>query len=361
MHRLALTKPDGRQLWLYAREPLSVASGPVPVPDTGRAIPEPHVRWHPLEAEWVIYAAHRQGRPLSASGGSGFDPLAPTRDPRHPTEVPEGNWEVAVFENRFPSLTRHASAISAMPHVATAAAVGRAEVIVFGQDETTSLGTLGDDRIALVLDVLAERTRLLAAQDIRYVLPFENRGPEMGVTLPHPHGQIYGYGFIPARQARQTIILRDHLHRAGRDLAGDIAEAELEAGLRVIDRRGRAVSFVPAFARFPYEIWVLPLVPASDLTELSASVLDDVAAVLGAALRRLDALWSRPMPYLLTVNQRPCDGEKHPEWRVRVEIWPIRRSADKLKYLAGTELAAGVFASDVLPEEAAAALRRALP
>ncbi len=361
MHRAEFEKPDGRKLWLFAREQIWTAQGPVPVPGGPAVVAQPHMRWNPFDGEWVIYAAHRQARPSTDPRSQDINPLAPTRDPMRPTELPNGNWQVAVFENRFPSLTAATDVVAPVQGALAAPAVGRAEVIVFGQDENTSLGLLGDDRIALVLEVIAERTLALAAEGVRYVLPFQNRGAEMGVTLSHPHGQIYGYGFVPARQARQSALLRAHLGRVGADLAGAVAHAEIEAGLRVIDRREEAVSFVPPFARFPYEIWVVPLVPARDLAELPPAALRDIAAVLGAALRRLEGLWQRPMPYLLTVNQRPFDNDDHAEWRVRIEIWPLLRASAKLKFLAGTELAAGVFASDVVPEPAAAALRAVAP
>lgn len=357
MHRSNFQKPDGRRLWLYGRRAIEVAEPVAPVPDAGRVHPASHLRWHPIDGEWVIYAAHRQQRPLTAPGAVAANPLAPTLDPSQPTELPRGRWDVAVFENRFPSLSADPGL---PPHIAgaqVASAMGGAEVIVFAQDATTPLGRLGTEHIALVLEVIAERTQSLAAQGARYVLPFENRGAEMGVTLHHPHAQIYAYGFLPGRQARALKHLRAHLAQTGRDLVSDIVASTLADGTRLLDSSGAAVSLVPAFARFPYEVWVVPRRHAPNLASLDAGELHDVAAALGAALRRLDGLWSRPMPYLMTINQAPPDGEPHPEWTVRIEIWPVRRAADKLKYLAGTELGAGVFASDVLPEEAAARLR----
>lgn len=357
MHRAEFMKPDGRRLWLYGRGPISVRGDAAPVPDGQSVVPHPHMRWHPLEGEWVIYAAHRQRRPVDATARRASNPLAPTTDPTCPTELPAGDWDVAVFENRFPSLTWQPTPLPDVPETSVAPAKGSAEVIVFSQDPQASLGHLDDRRIETVLRVIAERTCALAAQGACYVLPFENRGEEMGVTLHHPHAQIYAYGFVPVRQARMVAQLVAYRSANRRDLVGDLAARSLEGEARAIDVRQGAVSFVPAFARFPYEIWITPRRHAPDLASLDESELRDMAAVLGAALRRLDGLWSRPMPYLLSVNQAPFDGQPHPEWTLRIEIWPIRRSPDKLKYLAGTELAAGVFASDVLPEEAAQALK----
>lgn len=356
MHRAEFVKSDGRKLWLYGREPIELASG-VPVPEGDRLAPRAHMRWHPLEGEWVIYASHRQGRPVTSSAGSVSNPLAPTTDPEKPTELPAGNWAVGVFENRFPSLTLEPSPLPRIPNTCVGPAKGVAEVVVFSQDPSTPLGSLGRDRIAMILAVMAERSRELAAQGARYVLPFENRGAEMGVTLHHPHAQIYAYHFLPARQSRTMAQLAAYRSANNRDLVFDLVCRELEEGIRAIDVRPRAASFVPPYARFPYEIWITPRRHVPDLSSLAPEEIDDLAVVLGCALRRLDALWSRPMPYLLSINQAPCDGEPHLEWTVRLEVWPIRRAPDKLKFLAGTELGAGVFASDVLPEEAAQALR----
>jgi UDPglucose--hexose-1-phosphate uridylyltransferase len=228
---------------------------------------------------------------------------------------------------------------------------------VFSQDGKTSLGHLPPANAALILQVMADRTRDMAAAGVGYVLPFENRGVEMGVTLHHPHAQIYGYDFIPDYQHRIGQRLALHQREHGRDLVVDIALRERSLGIRMVAARDRAAAFVPAFARFPYETWLIPSRPAPDIASLADREIDDLASLLQEVLRRLDRLWERPMPYLLTVNQAPPDRDRYPGWTVRVEIWPIRRAANKLKFLAGTELGTGVFASDMLPEDAATKLR----
>ena len=151
--------------------------------------------------------------------------------------------------------------------------------------------------------------------------------------------------------------LKDHYKSSGRDLVSNLAVAERDRQVRVVASRGNAVAFVPPFGRFPYETWVVPTRSVPDLAGLSETDRGDIAFCLSQALRRLDRLWNRPMPYLMTVNQAPSDEGPHPEWTVRIEICPIRRAPDKLKFLAGTELGAGVFANDIAPEAAAATLR----
>ena len=262
-----------------------------------------------------------------------------------------------MFENRFPSMTLSPGAPPDIPAVGVAPAFGSCEVVVYAQDAGTSFGGLGVERVALVLDVWADRTREMKAAGIGYVLPFENRGVEMGVTLHHPHGQIYGYGYVPARRARALQAMRDHGIGAHGNLVSSLVEHERGAKVRLVAETGGAVALVPPFARFPYETWVIPRRPAAHLAALDAAGRNDLAAMLCEALRRLDGLFGPPMPYLLTVNQAPTAGSHYPEWTLWVAIQPIRRAPGKLKYLAGTELGADVFASDVLPEAAAAALR----
>ncbi len=353
MHRAEYLKPDGRRLWLYGRSPPWI--GAVPSPSSEPVTVQTHLRRDPIRDEWVIYATHRQNRTFLPAAAE--DPLAPTTDPQHPTELPSGDYEVAVFDNRFPSLSLNAGPPPPIVGVETAPGLGSCEVIVFSKDGSASLGELPLDHISLIFEVWADRTQYLQQAGLAYVLPFENRGIEIGATLQHPHGQIYAYGFLPQRQANIMQRLRGHYHRTGRDLVADLASSERDLGIRLIAEQGGAAGFTSPFGRFPYETWVVPTRPASYLAELTEPERIDMAFVLSQVLRRLDRLWDRPMPYLMTVNQAPSDGQAHPEWTLWIEICPIRRAADKLKFLAGTELGAGVFANDVTPEAAAAALR----
>jgi UDPglucose--hexose-1-phosphate uridylyltransferase len=354
MHCAEYVKRDGRRLWLYGRAaPAPV--GPMPSPFDTPAAVNTHLRHHPILREWVIYAAHRQDRTFLPPAHS--DPLSPTSDSAHPTELPAGDYEVAVFENRFPSLVPEPGPAPPLDGVVVAPALGACEVVVFAQDAQTSLGELSLDRICLIIEVWADRTRALQRAGMSYVLPFENRGAEMGVTLLHPHGQIYAYGFVPQLQARAVEALKEHYLATGRDLVADLALAERERQIRVVAGRGGVVAFAPPFGRFPYETWIAPTRSVPDVAGLTADERIDLAFTLSQVLRRLDGLWARPMPYLMTVNQAPSDGVPHPEWTVRIEIFPIRRAVDKLKFLAGTELGTGVFANDILPERAAADLR----
>jgi UDPglucose--hexose-1-phosphate uridylyltransferase len=355
MHCIALKKPDGRDLTLYSREPLC-ENFTAPSPSGEALHGSPHLRWHPLRGEWITYAAYRQDRTFLPPPE--YNPLAPTRDSAHPTEVPQGAWDVAVFDNRFPSLTLDAAAAPELI-VPAAPGCGKCEVVVFTQDPASSLGALPLEHIELVLEVWADRTiRLGAHPEIKYVLPFENRGPEVGVTLHHPHGQIYAYPLVPPVPAllqenalayferNRSVLLRDHIQR------------EIEEGTRLLYRGEHAVAFVPVCARYPYEVWVAPFEPVGTFGALSDPARSDLARALKTVLLKFDGLWQRPFPYLMAWYQAPTDGKPHPESHLHAEFYPPYRTRDKLKYLAGTEIAAGFFAMDALPEDKARELQQ---
>ena len=353
-HTLRLTKPDGRQLSLYSREPLD-ASLQAPSPFLEPLHANPHLRWHPLRGEWIAYAAHRQDRTFLPPPE--YNPLAPTRDPANPTEVPSGQWDVAVFDNRFPALSLQAAQAPDLI-IDTAPATGHCEVVVFTQDAGSSLGALPLSHIELLLKVWADRTVEVGGRDeIAYVLPFENRGREVGVTLHHPHGQIYAYPSVPAVPARMQQQAQTYFETNGQGLLEDLIQLELDEGNRIIYRGPHAVAFVPACARYPYEVWVAPIEPVARFDGLSDAQRVDLARALKTVLLKYEGLWQRPFPYLMAWYQAPTDGLEHPESHLHAQFYPPYRTPDKLKYLAGTELAAGWFAMDALPEDKARELQ----
>lgn len=354
MHVLDLTKPDGRSLTLYGRNALE-APGSAPSPFQQPLDANPHLRWHPLRAEWVTYAAHRQERTFLPPPD--YNPLAVTTDDARPTELPGGNWDVAVFDNRFPSLslTAHDPPALAVP---SAPGTGKCEVVVYTQNPAASLSALPLDHLELLLSVWGNRTKRLAATGtIAYVLPFENRGVEVGATLHHPHGQIYAYPSIPPVPARMQHTALEHFERHRNGVLQQLIVAELAAEERIIFRGDHAVAFVPACARYPYEVWIAPIEPVALFSALSDAQRADLARALKTVLMKYDGLWKRPFPYVMAWYQAPTDGEAHPEAHLHAEFFPPYRSRDKLKYLAGTELAAGFFAMDALPEDKARELQ----
>lgn len=356
MYKQSLKKPDGRSLYLYSRQPIDPSlTAPSPSP-TPVAVSGSHMRWHPLRGEWVAYAGHRQNRTFLPP--KEFNPLAVTRGPENPTELPAGAYDMAVFDNMFPTLSLGAAQAPQLAGLPTMLALGACEVVVFTQDANTSLGKLPLDQVALLLEVWADRVRDLGSKaDIQYVMPFENRGVEVGVTLHHPHGQIYAYPFVPPVPARSHEQQRRYHEEQGRTLLGAFIARELSERQRILYEGQDAVAFVPACARYPYEVWVAPKQPRALLSDLDERERRDLARALKTVLLKYDGLWQRPFPYLMVLQQAPTDGRPHPEAHLYFEFSPPYRSKDRLKYLAGTELGAGLFANDSLPEEKAKELQ----
>jgi UDPglucose--hexose-1-phosphate uridylyltransferase len=349
MYKRRLTKPDGRGLLLYGRAPIP---GDIiaPSPAAGGSVkPNAHLRWHPLRGEWVAYAHHRQNRTFLPPPE--YNPLAPTMDDANPTEVPAGNWDVAVFENLFPTLTLAAHDPPDLD-VPTAPGKGVCEVIVFTQDASSSLGRLPLWHIEMLIDVWADRYEELGAKaEIQYVYPFENRGVEVGVTLHHPHGQLYAYPFVPPVPARELENQRAYLSSHGRGLVEDLVARELADGVRVLYAGAHAAAFMPICARYSYEVWVAPIRAAASFAALTRDERRDFARAMKTVLMKFDALWDRPFPYILAFHQAPTDGADHPEAHLHAEFYPAYRMPGRLKYLAGSEIGAGVFTADTLPEQ----------
>jgi UDPglucose--hexose-1-phosphate uridylyltransferase len=348
MHKRVLRKPDGRDLVLYARQPLP-DDLEAPSPSQTPHAPSPHLRWHPLRGEWVSYAGHRQHRTFLPPDE--YNPLAPGRSPEHPTEVPPGPWDVAVFENLFPAFARTAHDPPELS-VPTAPALGQCEVVVFTQDPKATLGTLSLCHLELLIDVWADRYEELGRHaNIEYVFPFENRGVEVGVTLHHPHGQIYAYPFVPPLPARELEQQRAHYERHGRGLLEDFVAREVAEGARIIYGGPHAAAFMPICARYSYEVWIAPHRPAPSFATLTPDERRDFARALKTVLLKYDGLWNKPFPYILAFHQAPTDGTPHPEAHVHAEFYPAYRMPGRLKYLAGSEIGAGVFTADTVPED----------
>lgn len=361
MHRRVLTKADGRKLILYSSRPISDDPIDVPSPPEESATgANPHLRYHPLRGEWVTYAAYRQDRTFLPQDD--YNPLEPMRDRSRPTELPAGDhYEVAVFENRFPALSDSAHDAPAAMIVDTLPATGVCEVVVFTQDPGSSLGALPVCHIDLILQVWADRCLELGHRDsVRYVMPFENRGVEVGVTLHHPHGQIYAYPFVPPLLERETRQQADYfMSHHGANLLRDLIAAELKEDRRVIYRGEHAIAWVPVFARYAYEVWIAPIqAVAPSLSSLDSGARQDFARAMKTVLLKYDALWNRPFPYVMVLHQAPTDDRDHPEWQMHMEFYPPYRTPDRLKFLAGSEIGAGMFTSDSLPEEKAAELQK---
>jgi len=355
---------DGRELFYYDRATGQDRTAVDLREDLPQAQISSEMRWNPLLRDYAVVAGHRQNRTYKPPDG--LCPLCPSRDGMH-TEVPAADYEVVVFENRFPSFSLGSADTvpwRADPPFASGPAAGRCEVVCFTSDHNTPFAELPPERVRTVIEAWADRTSALAAVDsVEYVFCFENRGEAIGVTLSHPHGQIYAYPFVPPRFFKEGQALQHHLERTGRCLQCDLIKAECGDGVRVVRESEHWVAYVPFAARWPYEVRLAPRRHVPDLPSLDDAERDDLARAYLAVLRAFEGLFDDPTPYIAGWQQAPVRKPVDPDrgvWHLAAEVFTIQRSAGKLKYLAGSESGAGVWINDVAPEAAAARLRSAL-
>jgi len=348
---------DGRELFYFDSEAGQDRSAPDLRTDLLETETSSEVRWNPLFRDYAVIAGYRQTRTYRPPAD--LCPLCPSREGRY-TEVPAGDYEVAVFENRFPSFSLKAAATVPIVDVApfqSGPGDGRCEVVSFSSVHDDSFAHLSPTRVRTVIDAWADRTEALGAIDsIDYVFCFENRGEEIGVTLSHPHGQIYGYPFVPPRFFKAAESARRHRERTGDCMQCRLLGEELAVGERIVTQSAGWVAYVPFAARWPYEVRVVPRQHVPDLPALDSGLRDDLATVYLDVLQRFDRLFDSPAPYIAAWQQAPVRQDRD-VWHVAAEIFTIRRAPGKLKYLAGSESGAAVWINDVSPEDAAARLR----
>lgn len=326
------------------------------------AAPIGELRHDALKDDWVAVAAHRQSRTFMPP--KELCPLCPTSvdaDTQYLTEIPEADYQVVVFDNRFPALTRPPDGFVVNAPLGVqlepTLAAGKCEVVCFSSDHSASFRDLNESQVRVVLEAWKDRTRVLAElSDVVHVFPFENRGEEIGVTLPHPHGQIYGYSYLPMTVKTMMRAAVAFFEQTGLVLMDEIVAREIRDEMRVIAQNSEWVAYVPYAARYPYEFHVAPLRSVMRLPDLDETASASFGEVYLEALRRLDGVFGVDMPYIAAWHQAPL-VEGAEQMRLHLQVTSIRRSADKIKYLAGSESAMGAFLGDVTPEAAAAAMR----
>lgn len=326
-------------------------------------------RWHPLREEWVIVAAHRQRRPWVGETVSAAVPAAPAHDPA--CTLCPGNSRVSgavnapyattfVFDNDHPCVGDGApgEVVAPPPPYRAAPAVGVARVVCFSPRHDLTLAEMPRADIAAVVELWRAQTRELGARpEVRQVLCFENKGELVGVSNPHPHGQIYATSFVWKTLEIALAASVRHRRDTGRGLMADIIRAEQQDGGRVLHEDEHVIAFVPYFARYSYEVYVVPKRRVAHVYELTEPEVDALAGALSAVTVRFDNLWRLSFPYVQVLHQAPTDGGDHDAFHFFISFHPPLRQPKLLKYLAGPEIGGGNFVSDTAPEATAAELR----
>ncbi len=309
------------------------------------------LRYNPITGEWVIVSTATQSRPVRPSKVS--CPICPGGAEFLDVE----DYDLVSFENRYPSLRRDAPEpdFKEKGPFRKERALGVCEVVVYTSDHESSLPEMPLKQIVKLVKMWKSRTRELYMEDfVRYVFIFENRGKEVGASLPHPHGQIYAFPFLPPRIERKISAMRKWQEERGRCPICEIVESEKE---RVVYENDTFMAVVPFYARFPYEVHVYPKRHVASLLELSQKEEEDFAKALKVVTMKYDALFQEEFPYMMMLFQAPLWSEYEHLFHFHVEFNPPKRSKDKLKWMASVETGTWAFINPVLPEDAAKALR----
>ncbi|MFD5313626.1 galactose-1-phosphate uridylyltransferase [Streptomyces ardesiacus] len=348
MKKTSTRLADGRELVYYDLRDDTVRDA-VDRRPLERTVTTSEVRRDLLLGDSVAVASHRQGRTYHPPADQ--CPLCPS-DGERLSEIPDSSYDVVVFENRFPSLAGDS---------------GRCEVVCFTSDHDASFADLTEEQARLVLDAWTDRTSELShLPSVEQVFCFENRGAEIGVTLGHPHGQIYAYPFTTPRTALMLRSLAAHKDATGGENLFDAVLAEELSGERVVLESEHWAAFVPYAAHWPYEVHLYPKRRVPDLLGLDEAARTEFPHVYLELLRRFDRIFGEgepPTPYIAAWHQAPFghleefDGVTRDDFALHLELFTIRRTSGKLKFLAGSESGMNVFINDVPPERAAERLR----
>ncbi|MFT5125682.1 MAG: UDPglucose--hexose-1-phosphate uridylyltransferase [Kiritimatiellia bacterium] len=317
----------------------------------------------------MVISAHRQGRPWLGDRVAHASSETPIYDSdcyfcpgnaRISGAVNSDYQQVFVFDNDHPCVSMDAPtpATPTSPLYLSQPALGVSRVVCFSPRHDLTLAEMPAADIDRVLEAFQEQFLELAAMEpVRHLLMFENKGSVVGVSNPHPHGQIYATSFVFKHIENEVRTSRDHYEQTGRVILADILEAELSDGRRIIWADEHTIVFIPWFARYAHEVFIAPRETVPHIAGLSEAARKSLAEALRVTLIKLDNLWQMPFPYIMTFHQAPTDGAAYPFFHFHIEFQPPLRQPNLLKYLAGPEIGGGNYLNDTAPEATAAELK----
>ena len=312
------------------------------------------LRWHPLIKDWVMIASHRQNRPQMPKNWCPFCPGS--------GKVPD-EFEVYKYDNDFPALSQDPPVPDdvATEIYKTAEAYGKCEVILYSPEHTITLPELSLDHVKKLVDLWTERFIEIKKDDkIKYVFIFENRGDVVGVTMPHPHGQIYGYPFIPKKLELEIEACKEHFEAKNSCLFCDMVKDELQFQKRVIFENEDFLVYLPFFVEYPYGVYIASKNHKQNLDQFTESEKLNLAKTVRETVGTLDALFNTQFPYMMCMHQAPVNsGDFSDYYHFHIEFFPPMRAADKQKFNASSETGAWAHCNPTAPEDKAEELREA--
>lgn len=311
------------------------------------------LRYDPLTNDWIMIASHRQNRPQMPKDWCPFCPGS--------GKVPD-DFDVLEYDNDFPALSQNPPVpddVAAGPYK-TAPCHGKCEVILYSKEHTVTLPKLPLPHVRKLVDLWCERHNIISADEkIKYVFIFENRGEVVGVTMPHPHGQIYGYPFIPKKLELECASMKKHKKETGKCLICDMMETEISEKKRIIFENEDFVVFIPFFSAYPYGLYIVSKAHKQYITEFTEREKDNLAAAIKNAAGTLDSLFDYTFPYMMCMHQAPVNSGDVSDFHFHIEFYPPMRSRDKQKFNASSETGAWAHCNPTCPEEKAEELRAA--
>jgi UDPglucose--hexose-1-phosphate uridylyltransferase len=342
MHKRIFKRNDGNNLLLFGNN-LHKEKNTKELEIT--QISSPHLRWNPAREEWVSYSSERTNR--TAFPPKEYCPFCPSGNLNFPTEIPFKNFEIAVFPNRWASFNTHNN-VTEITNIITKPSKGHCEVVVYSSSHLDTVAEMPIERVILLTETWIDRYKnLIPRDDIAYVMPFENRGVECGVTLHHPHGQIYCYPYLPPVIEKEVSSFQKENFIIS--MMQNLEEKYF------VYQDDNVIAAVPPFARYAYEIWIMPKKQKAGPWQFNKEEIKSFSNCLQKVVKGYDSFLQKKCPYIMGMHAAP--NLQDDTFHFHVEFYPPLRSGDKPKILAGSESMAGVFIMDVLPEESAIALR----
>ena len=312
------------------------------------------LRWHPLTQDWVMIASHRQNRPQMPKDWCPFCPGS--------GKVPD-EFEVYKYDNDFPALSQNPPQPDDVAGgiFQTAPCYGKCEVILYSSGHTVTLPELSDSHVGKLVDLWCQRfVDITRDEKIKYCFIFENRGDVVGVTMPHPHGQIYGYPFVPKKLELEVASAREHHQKTGHCIFCDILESELADGRRIIFKNEHFTVYLPFYTEYPYGVYIMSNRHLQTIDQLTADERASLAVTLKQTVGMLDSLFDYHFPYMMCMHNAPVNsGDFSQDFHFHIEFFPPMRSADKVKFNASSETGAWAHCNPTCPEDTAQELRAA--
>jgi len=311
------------------------------------------LRWHPLIKDWIMIASNRQGRPQMPKD---YCPFCPSFG-----NVPE--YEVMEYDNDFPALSQNPPEPDdiATDFFKVKPSYGKCEVILYSPGHTVTLPELSDAHMRKIVDLWCERFQVIRSDEkIKYVFIFENRGDLVGVTMPHPHGQIYGYSFLPKKLELETSAAKEYYEENKSCLFCDMLKNELAEDKRIIFKNAFFTVFLPFYCEYPYGVYIMSNRHTPYITDFTDAEKESLGLTIRDTVGMLDSLFDIRFPYMMCMHNAPVNSEDYAEdFHFHIEFFPPLRSADKQKFNASSETGAWASCNPTCPEDTSEELRAA--